>query len=158
MEEEIEAERQQKREFLRQKFMDENNEELDEEELEEKVRELEKEEKANENVKHVSLCFDEYIPPDQAKKYAEQVLSEYNVFLFFSLGFYSFLWFSSHFTASSLAKYTNFIYFVYILKFAWEFDFLNCFGILLRLLNQKNYSDEDLLDSFAYKLWIGSFR
>lgn len=92
VEEEIEAERQQKREFLRQKFLDENNEELDEEELEEKVRELEKEEKANENVKHVSLCFDEYIPPDQAKKYAEQVLSEYNVFLFFFAWIYSFFY------------------------------------------------------------------
>lgn len=121
VEEEIEAERQQKREFLRQKFMDENNEELDEEELEEKVRELEKEEKANENVKHVSLCFDEYIPPDQAKKYAEQVLSEYKFPYFFSLGFTVFFMIS-HFTASSLAKYTNFIY-LYILKFAWEFDF-----------------------------------
>ncbi len=51
---------------------------MDEDEIEKKLRELVEQDEST-HVKRVTLCLEEYIPPEQAKNYAKEVLSKYLV-------------------------------------------------------------------------------
>ena len=80
IEEEINQDKLKKREVLKKQLEDENESDIDDDELEQKLREFE-EQSDNEDPPHVSLCIENYYPPDQLKNFVAEVLGKFKHFI-----------------------------------------------------------------------------